>query len=503
MPSQNFSLKNLSAIELSGYSVLSDRSIDTLEKRLRVLKYFNLQMMQLVPLIDLKILSEEWSLACLICTLRGLLFYDVKLTLLNDCLARTRSFLPKPIITLSRQLAKSRSDECLFLQGFRQLFDVEPSRLRQNVRAFEVILENEGAEDAGGPYREAITQFCQDIRMRELGLLIPCPNAKEEVGFNQDKFIVNPSAMSPVKLQQFEFIGKLIGIAIRTKNALDLSLPSIIWKPLVGARLDRNDLESIDKCCCQFLDSIRNIGKEGVTEKTFNDYIFETFTTTSSDGRQVELLKPSGKQVPVTWQNRNEFIQLVEQYRLNEFQLQTDAIFRGVASVIPHQLLFIFTWQELEYLVCGRPGVDLEALQTHAQYCGVSPTDRHVLDFWQVLKAFTAEEQALFLRFVSGHSRLPPDGHFQLQAFTKAVDNSDDHYLPEAQTCFFSLSLPVYSSQEVMREKLLYAINTCKEIDNDFIVSETYLADEEEEYTNNDNTAMIADDEGPGSCTQQ
>lgn len=136
-------------------------------------------------------------------------------------------------------------------------------------------------------------------------MFIPCPNAKAEAGFNQgffyikieiydlitylDKFIPNPSITSPTKLLQFEFIGKLIGIAIRTKSVLDLNFPSIIWKPLVCSHLDRSDLEAIDKYCCQFLDSIRNIAKEGVTEETFNEYIFETFSTQTSDGRLVEL----------------------------------------------------------------------------------------------------------------------------------------------------------------------------------------------------------------------
>jgi Ubiquitin-protein ligase len=39
--------------------------------------------------------------------------------------------------------------------------------------------------------------------------------------------------------------------------------------------------------------------------------------------------------------------------------------------------------------------------------------------------------------------------------------------LPTAQTCFFQLRLPNYSSKEVMAEKLRYAINNCKSIDMD------------------------------------
>jgi hypothetical protein len=86
---------------------------------------------------------------------------------------------------------------------------------------------------------------------------------------------------------------------------------------------------------------------------------------------------------------------------------------------------------------------------------------------------------------------------FQIQAFTKGEGEDEDSFLPEAQTCFFSLSLPSYSSEEVMREKLLYAINTCKEIDTDFVVTDSYIHDDEDEYTND------SDSENEDLCVTQ
>jgi hypothetical protein len=135
-------------------------------------------------------------------------------------MAVTRSYVRRPIVPLNRQQEKLKS-ECLFLQAFNELQHVDPAKLRQNDRAFEVKLEKEGAEDAGGPYREAITQFCIDIQSKELGLFIPCPNATEELGFNQDKFIPAPSATSPIHIAQFELIGNYrnqIYINIRQEN---------------------------------------------------------------------------------------------------------------------------------------------------------------------------------------------------------------------------------------------------------------------------------------------
>ena len=50
-----------------------------------------------------------------------------------------------------------------------------------------------------------------------LPLLVPCANNKHAVGQNREKWFVNPGANSPTHMQMFAFLGKLMGIAIRTK----------------------------------------------------------------------------------------------------------------------------------------------------------------------------------------------------------------------------------------------------------------------------------------------
>lgn len=74
-------------------------------------------------------------------------------------------------------------------------------------------------------------------------------------------------------------------------------------------------------------------------------------------------VQPGGGDIAVNWSNRLEFASLVEMYRLSEFQLQSEAISRGISMIIPSHFLCLFSWQELEYRVCGRPGIDLDVLQ--------------------------------------------------------------------------------------------------------------------------------------------
>ena len=48
------------------------------------------------------------------------------------------------------------------------------------------------------------------------------------------------------------------------------------------------------------------------------------------------------------------------------------------------------------------------------------------------------------------------------------MHGSADDCLPMSATCFFQLFLPEYSSEEILRTRLLYAIYNCEAIDADF-----------------------------------
>lgn len=124
--------------------------------------------------------------------------------------------------------------------------------------------------------------------------------------------------------------------------------------------------------------------------------------------------------------------------------------------------------------MCGSRSVDVNVLKSHTVYKMVDPTSQYVKFFWEAVEGFTEEQKQLLIRFVLGRSRLPADNEwpmpFALCRFLK--DGDPDQFLPEAHTCFFSLDLPQYSSLEVTRDRLLYAITTCVEIDTDFVVDD-------------------------------
>ncbi len=224
----------------------------------------------------------------------------------------------------------SQRKEPVFIQAFNQLHYQDPSVLRNRERAWVVEFQGEGAEDAGGPYRESMSYICQELHSEQitLSLFIPCPNAREGTGQNIDQWIPNPSAVDVVSLAQYEFVGKLMGVAIRTGEPLNLNVSSFFWKQMVGAPLESRDLFSFDVRVGELLKGLA----KGALIKEGNVTI--TFTTKLSDNSEVEL-KPNGKSIRVSESNVTEYIQRVEYVRLHECEKQVAAISKGLATMVP------------------------------------------------------------------------------------------------------------------------------------------------------------------------
>lgn len=120
----------------------------------------------------------------------------------------------------------------------------------------------------------------------------------------------------------------------------------------------------------------------------------------------------------------------------------------------------LLNWDQLELLVCGNATVDLEILKSKTEYHNWpgGGNNKTVKLFWKVLESFSDDYRSLFIRFVWGRSRLPPlkiwKRTFKLVRKEGSLDN-----LPVAHTCFFHLDLPSYEDEEVLKQKLLTAIN--------------------------------------------
>ncbi|XP_038130884.1 probable E3 ubiquitin-protein ligase HERC1 isoform X2 [Cyprinodon tularosa] len=458
------------------YNTLKDCSPDVLSMRLRVLYHFSDLMYKSWRLLNLDTKNQispsrytSGATAIIRGELRGLLSPKVNTLPLVRSIGRTmtQGKTYGPQITVKRISTRGRSSKPIFVQIAKQVVNLNPMELRLPSRAWKVKLVGEGADDAGGVFDDTITEMCLELQSGAVDLLIHTPNSFADVGCNTDRFLLNPGAHSEDHMVQFRFLGILMAVAIRTKKPLDLHLAPWVWKQLCCMPLAEADLEEVDLLTYRTLQGILHLENSGITADNFHVMIpLDSFMAHSADGRLVPVV-PRGQSISLTFSNRTEYVERALDYRLHEMDSQVDAVREGMATIIPVPLLSLLTAQQLEQLVCGLPEVSVEMLKKLVRYRDITENHQLIRWFWESLEEFTNEERVLFLRFVSGRSRLPSNPADISQKFQIIKVDRPINGLPTAQTCFFLLRLPPYTSQAILTERLRYSIHNCTSIDMD------------------------------------
>lgn len=447
---------------------------------------------------------EEWfqaeSLGSLLRTLRKLVFTSVKREFLDSVTAVTTTptplspdeyELPREIRTVRINRLKAgramlshdnvaKRKYSVFAQLQSETKNWGGAALRRGYvakghggqkRAFKVKLIGEGVNDYSGPYREVFTDaFAETMKTREdhvgcLGVLEPTPNSVCGIGDDRDLFmfslngrVLHPDCSNVAELPKkmdglksffgfltlprdeasrevedsLVFLGRLVGVAYRHGLSSDVPLPlESIWKALA---------EESSTCAAQLSEidqlALRHLGEDRACNSSL-----------------------------LLWQQR----------LLNSFS-------EGLSSVVPVELLPLMTGEELRESICGNPEVDVDLLELVVEYEGYEPHDQVIEYFWETLREMTNDERKRFLQFVWARNRLPLrqsdfEAPFKIQKDTVNSGDKADCALPSASTCFFSLTLPAYSTREILRAKLLFAITNVTTMETDFQTNNSEISE--------------------------
>jgi E3 ubiquitin-protein ligase HECTD3 len=257
--------------------------------------------------------------------------------------------------TMKASIDGNEGENTMFNQAFEQLHEDAHIIFRfQNERLWFAKYVDMHSIDQGGPYRDSITAICADICSTRLPLFILCPNGQANNGLNCDCWI--PNVFPPNKpisnkfKKQYQFIGQLMGMAIRKKNYLNVKFPALLWKQLIGEEITMIDIEAIDIQSFTILKEMENsiernqlISTDSDIKDLCSSILSELrFDVISSSGETYELI-PGGQDIPVTADNLKEYCIRYREYRLNEFHRQIEYIRQGLCSVVPSDLLTLFT----------------------------------------------------------------------------------------------------------------------------------------------------------------
>uniref|UniRef100_A0A669E2Y2 Ubiquitin-protein ligase E3C n=1 Tax=Oreochromis niloticus TaxID=8128 RepID=A0A669E2Y2_ORENI len=314
---------------------------------------------------------------------------------------------------------------------------------------------DEAGIDGGGIFREFLNELLKSgfnpnqgfFKTTNEGLLYPSPAAEMLVG---DSFT-----------RHYYFLGRILGKALYENMLVELPFASFFLSKLLGtsADVDIHHLASLDPEMYRNLLFLKSY--EGDVEE-----LGLNFTVVNNDlgEAQVVELKPGGKDIPVTTANRIAYIHLVADYRLNkQIRPHCLAFRQGLAKVVNLEWLRMFDQQEIQVLISGaHVPICLDDLKNFTNYSGgYSATHPVIQIFWEVVEGFTDEEKRKLLKFVTSCSRPPLLGFKELYpAFCIHNGGTDLDRLPTASTCMNLLKLPEFCDQHLMRNKLLYAIES-------------------------------------------
>ena len=400
------------------------------------------------------------------------------------------------VISRSRAANRILKGECdnegrwsVFGQAFRRIHGMPPASLRRVGQLWVVVFSGERAHDSGGPYRESWSVMSQELMSGALPLLLQCPNGKALVGSFRETWILNPDSTLPTQIEMFNFLGKLMGMAIRTKGYLELTLAPIVWKHIAREEITLEDLRDIDQLEVSRIERLRKYipllsptrpdrsateskdSEAALSLALWEDEVYGLEFTAISLGGSVAPLHHGGRGEAVSRQNFDRYCDELERFRLSELKAVAAAVRAGLATQVPPVLLHLLRWDELETLTCGEASVNLDLLQAVTEYAnGYNAEDEVIKWFWCILREdCTQVDLRAFLRFTWGRSRLPltEAGFTQRLKIQCLSKGPADRYLPVSHTCFFSVELPRYSTREILRDRLLYAVHNCSAIDGD------------------------------------
>lgn len=259
-------------------------------------------------------------------------------------------------------------------------------------------------------------------------------------------------------LNYFKFIGRIAGMAVYHGKLLDAFFIRPFYKMMLGKPIDLKDMESVDS---EYYNSLLWIKENDPSELELTFSLDEeSFGHTSQRD-----LKPDGANIPLTDENKDEYISLVIQWRfVSRVQEQMNAFLEGFNALIPPTLVKIFDEHELELLMCGIQHIDVKDWKQNTLYKGDYHANHIVVQwFWRVVLSFSNEMRSRLLQFVTGTSRVPMNGFKELygsngpQLFTIERWGTPENY-PRAHTCFNRIDLPPYKNYQQLRDKLVKAI---------------------------------------------
>lgn len=236
-----------------------------------------------------------------------------------------------------------------------------------------------------------------------------------------------------------------------------------VWETFMNGTSALDLLANVDPQLASSLNAILTMLRSGQGHTIPN--LCLTFVLPGDD--DIQLVK-DGANKEVEAKNAEDFVKRVAYHVLfGGVYQQAEALLSGLDELIDITNLLVFQDGELELFICGPAfeswTVDYLVQVTRCDH-GYSHESSSVLHLLKIMSELEESDQQQFVRFITGAPALPLGGlknlHPRLTIVrrTPEAGRSPDECLPTVMTCTNYLKLPDYSTMEIAKKQIMYAV---------------------------------------------
>ncbi|XP_063054965.1 E3 ubiquitin-protein ligase UBR5 isoform X12 [Engraulis encrasicolus] len=276
-----------------------------------------------------------------------------------------------------------------------------------------------------------------------------------------------PGKNTEARLNCFRNIGRILGLCLLQNELCPITLNRHVIKVLLGRKVNWHDFAFFDPVMYESLRQLILHSQAGEAEAVFSamDLAFAIDLCKEEGAGQVELLS-GGVNMPVTPLNVYEYVRKYAEHRMLVVAEQPlHAMRKGLLDVLPKTALEDLTAEDFRLLVNGCGEVNVQMLISFTSFNDESGENAEKLLqfkrwFWSIVEKMSMTERQDLVYFWTSSPSLPAseEGFQPMPSIT--IRPPDDQHLPTANTCISRLYVPLYSSKQILKQKLLLAIKT-------------------------------------------
>ncbi|TMS10396.1 E3 ubiquitin-protein ligase UBR5 [Larimichthys crocea] len=276
-----------------------------------------------------------------------------------------------------------------------------------------------------------------------------------------------PGKNTEARLNCFRNIGRILGLCLLQNELCPITLNRHVIKVLLGRKVNWHDFAFFDPVMYESLRQLIRHSQAGEADAVFAamDLAFAIDLCKEEGAGQVELLS-GGVNMPVTPVNVYEYVRKYAEHRMLVVAEQPlHAMRKGLLDVLPKNALEDLTAEDFRLLVNGCGEVNVQMLISFTSFNDESGENADKLLqfkrwFWSIVEKMSMTERQDLVYFWTSSPSLPAseEGFQPMPSIT--IRPPDDQHLPTANTCISRLYVPLYSSKQILKQKLLLAIKT-------------------------------------------